>query len=158
MKIGIMSDSHGNAGAIRRAVTVFNRENVDLVVHAGDYGAPPSAKELLSLNGEFVTVFGNMDMEKPGVAAAIREIIPQIQDPPLCRTIGARKIAVTHNLQDTQTNIPDDADVIIHGHLHRCEVRCDAGRMWINPGKTQHSVAILDTETMTCRIEAMTES
>ena len=158
MKIGIMSDSHGNVGAIQRAVALFNRENVDLVVHAGDYVAPPSAKELLALKAELVTVLGNMDMEKPGVEAVIREIIPQIQKPPLCRMIGGRRIAVTHNLQDTQTSIPDDADIIIHGHLHRCEVRCDAGRFWINPGMTQHSVAILDTDTMTCRIETMAAS
>ena len=158
MKIGIMSDSHGNARAIRRAVAVFNRENVDLVVHAGDYVAPPSAKELLALDAELVTVLGNMDMEKPGVAAAIREIIPQIQEPPLCRTIGGTRIAVTHNLQDTQTSIPDDVHIIIHGHLHRCEVRCDAGRFWINPGMTQDSVAILDADTMTCRIETMADS
>ena len=158
MKIGIMSDSHGNVGAIRRAVAVFNREKVDLVVHAGDYVAPPSAKELLSLNSELVTVFGNMDMKKPGVAAAIREIIPHIQEPPLCRTIGGRKIAVTHNLEATRAHIPADANIIIHGHLHRCEVRCDAGRFWVNPGMAQHSIAILDTETMTCRIEAMAES
>ena len=127
-------------------------------MHAGDYVAPPSAKELLALNAELVTVLGNMDMKKPGVAAAIREIIPQIQEPPICRMIGGRKIAVTHNLQDTRAKIPDDANIIIHGHLHRCEVRCDAGRFWVNPGMTHRTIAILDTETMTCRIEAMVES
>jgi len=154
MKIGIMSDSHDNVRAIRRAVALFKREEVDLVVHAGDYLAPSSVKELLALRAELVAVFGNMDVKEADVKAAIREIIPQIQDPPLCREIGGKKIAVTHNLENTRDCIPRDADIIIHGHLHRSEVQCEAGRLYINPGMTQRSVAILDTDTMTCRFEA----
>ena len=158
MKAGIMSDSHDNRRALRQAVALFNREQVDLVVHAGDYRAPAWAEELLALKAELVAVFGNMDVEKADVKTAFCEIIPHIQDPPLCVEIGDNKIAVTHNLEDTRDRIPDDSDIIIHGHLHRSEVRCEAGRLYINPGMTQSRVAILDTDTMTCRFEVLAES
>jgi len=39
MKVGIMSDSHDRLPYIKRAVDIFNRESVDLVLHAGDYVA-----------------------------------------------------------------------------------------------------------------------
>ena len=48
-KIGIMSDSHDNLPAIRAAVELFNREKVDLVIHAGDVGAPFTAREIKKL-------------------------------------------------------------------------------------------------------------
>jgi len=32
--IGIMSDSHDNLQAIRRAVEIFNSSDIDLVIHA----------------------------------------------------------------------------------------------------------------------------
>jgi putative phosphoesterase len=35
--IGIISDTHDNLPAIKRAVDLFNEKNVDLVLHAGDF-------------------------------------------------------------------------------------------------------------------------
>jgi len=35
MKIGIISDTHDNLPQIKKAVEIFNREKVELVLHAG---------------------------------------------------------------------------------------------------------------------------
>jgi len=46
LKLGILSDTHDNVPQVRKAVALFNREMVDLVLHAGDYVAPFSVKPL----------------------------------------------------------------------------------------------------------------
>jgi predicted phosphodiesterase len=38
--IGIISDSHDNMDAIRRAVEFFNKKEVKAVLHAGDLVSP----------------------------------------------------------------------------------------------------------------------
>ena len=48
--IGIMSDSHDNLDAIRKAVDAFNEAEVDLVIHAGDMISPFTSKEIKKLN------------------------------------------------------------------------------------------------------------
>ncbi len=37
MILGIISDSHDNLPKLKKAVTLFNKKNVSLVLHAGDY-------------------------------------------------------------------------------------------------------------------------
>ena len=51
MKIGVMSDSHDNLPAIRRALARFEAEGAEAVIHAGDFVAPFSIKELLKFKG-----------------------------------------------------------------------------------------------------------
>ncbi len=48
--IGIMSDSHDNLDAIRKAVKIFNNEDLDLVIHAGDLISPFTALEFRKLD------------------------------------------------------------------------------------------------------------
>jgi len=40
MRIGIVSDTHDDLAAVEAAVTLFEREGVDAVVHCGDFVAP----------------------------------------------------------------------------------------------------------------------
>lgn len=40
MRIGILSDTHDNLPAIKRAVDFFNQQKVQFVLHAGDFIAP----------------------------------------------------------------------------------------------------------------------
>ncbi|NIO23209.1 MAG: YfcE family phosphodiesterase, partial [Candidatus Aenigmarchaeota archaeon] len=40
MKIGIMSDTHDQTRRVRKAVDIFNKEKVELVIHCGDIIAP----------------------------------------------------------------------------------------------------------------------
>ncbi len=71
MLIGIMSDTHDNLPAIRKAVEFFNERNVDLVIHAGDYVAPFVARELKKLKAPLKGVFGNNDGERKGLYEAL---------------------------------------------------------------------------------------
>ena len=67
MKIGIISDTHDNVPKVKEAVTIFNEEGVDLVIHAGDYIAPFAVAPLNNLKCDYVGVFGNNDGEKLGL-------------------------------------------------------------------------------------------
>ena len=47
--IGIMSDSHDNLDAVNIAVQIFNSHECRLVIHAGDFVAPFSARATVAL-------------------------------------------------------------------------------------------------------------
>ena len=64
MKIAIISDTHDNLPNIRKAVEIINDKDIDLVIHAGDYVSPFTAKEFKKLNCEMIGVFGNNDGDK----------------------------------------------------------------------------------------------
>ena len=46
MKIGMMADTHDNLNNIKKAVEIFNQEKIDLLLHAGDFVSPFTAREL----------------------------------------------------------------------------------------------------------------
>ena len=54
-----MSDTHDNLDAIRKAVKIFNNEDLDLVIHAGDLISPFTALEFRKLDPELVAIYGN---------------------------------------------------------------------------------------------------
>ena len=93
MKIGVMSDSHDNLPAIRRALARFEAEGAEAVIHAGDFVAPFSIKELLKFKGALYGCFGNNDGEKAG----IRALWPAVAEPPCELQLGGRRILLTHD-------------------------------------------------------------
>ena len=62
MLIGVLSDSHDHIPHTKQAVTFFKQQDVDVVLHAGDFCSPFMIPlfEGLSLQG----VFGNNDGDK----------------------------------------------------------------------------------------------
>lgn len=69
MRIGVISDSHDDIINVRQAIKIFNRYDVDYVIHAGDYIFPGIVLEFKNLNKniKLVGVFGNNDGEKFGL-------------------------------------------------------------------------------------------
>ena len=65
MRIGIMSDTHDNLPLIRRAVDRMNEEEVDLVLHAGDFVSPFVIPALSDLEAPLIGVWGNNDGDRP---------------------------------------------------------------------------------------------
>ena len=62
--IGIISDTHDNLPLITRAVRKFNRYQVDLVLHAGDYVSPFTIPCFKTLEARFIGVYGNNCAER----------------------------------------------------------------------------------------------
>ena len=152
--IGIMSDSHDNLDAIKKAVEKFNDAEVDLVIHAGDMISPFTVEEIKKLNCEFKAVFGNNDGEKDGLRHFFKDICYHNDFQEL--DIKGKRYAVIHG---TNEDIVDALvksgkyDVVIRGHTHKLEVK-EGKCMMINPGETcgylsgNQTVILLDPDDL----------
>jgi len=156
MLIGIMSDTHDNLPAIRKAVEFFNERNVDLVIHAGDYVAPFVAQELKNLKAPLRGVFGNNDGERKGLYEALG-----IYDELIELEADGMKIAVTHGTNEVLVKALAHSrlyDVVIVGHTHHYEIQEVGRTVLVNPGEVcgyltgVKSVALLDTRKREVRI------
>ena len=92
MKIGIIADTHDNIPAIKKAVRFFNTQDLEYIIHAGDYVAPFSLKELMHVKARFIGVFGNNDGEQKGLLGVCNDI----HIPPYTITIDGKTILVSH--------------------------------------------------------------
>jgi putative phosphoesterase len=154
MLVGIISDTHDNMNMLKRAVELFNERKVEIVLHAGDYIAPFTARVFKRLNCRLVGVFGNNDGEKFGLAknfegfGELHEGIHQLE-------IDGKIIAITHSPEIARTLAARGAyDAVIFGHTHRTEAKRENETLLINPGECggwlegKSTIAVLDTSTM----------
>jgi putative phosphoesterase len=157
MQLGIISDTHDNVAAVERAVSRFEREEVDTLVHCGDFIAPPMLPffEGFELHG----VLGNNDGELDGLEAGFRalgggsELHGRLAELDFA---GAR-VAVLHG--ESRERVEELAstgeyDLVCYGHHHERDHRAVDGCTVVNPGAhfptvpTEHNtVATYDTDT-----------
>src|SRR5258708_18369548 len=120
MRIGIISDTHG----LLRPEAERALSGVQLIIHAGDVGAPEILTQLKTIAPVFA-VRGNVDTQ------------PWAQELPLTTVveISGFNFYVLHNLHDLDVN-PQAAgfDAVISGHTHQAEQRDDGGVLFLNPG------------------------
>lgn len=127
MKIGVLSDSHGDIYGVRRAIKKMGK--VDYIIHLGDYcrDAEMISKELKL---DIIYVKGNCDFS----ASVDNE---KVMD------IGGRKFLITHghnlNVKNNYTNLyyraaEAGADVALFGHTHFAHVFENEGILFVNPG------------------------
>ncbi len=148
-----MADSHDHLARIRAAVGIIEAAGAEVLIHAGDFIAPFSVKELFEFSGEVYGVFGNND----GEIAGVRSIWKRVYFGPYLFEIGGLRILVSHTEEDLARAPYDGIDVRIFGHSHKAVIR--AGRpLDINPGAVsgilaeKPTCAILDTETLEAEI------
>ncbi len=157
MKLGVMSDSHDNVPMVQKAVELFNRRGVHLVIHAGDFVSPFAVTPLAGLACKVVAVFGNNEGEQIVVAKkfeGIGEIHPNLAEVEL----GGRRIAVMHYPELAEPIAASGRyDLVIYGHTHEIDVRPGETTV-LNPGETggwltgRSTVAIVDLESMEIEI------
>lgn len=127
MKIGVVSDTHGNTQAVERVVAML--PDAALWLHAGDYISDGEYLELLADTG-VVKVAGNGDW--PHASEPYEKVVEA----------AGHKIFLTHGHTHgvnygTDILLKDaaaaDCDIAIYGHTHRVDVR--EGKITIiNPG------------------------
>jgi putative phosphoesterase len=126
MKIGIISDTHDDLNSVDRAISIFNREKVSRVIHAGDFIFPGVVERFRKLeSAKLVGVLGNNDGEKFGLLKKFEEIGGELKRSDLGEIEDDDnkdvRIAVYHG---TDQNLREAAiqsgiyDVFIHGHTH----------------------------------------
>src|SRR6185437_8893074 len=74
MKIGIISDSHDDMENVQESISIFNRNEVEYVIHAGDYIFPGIIKEFEKSKAKLIGVLGNNDGEINGIFKSFKEI------------------------------------------------------------------------------------
>jgi putative phosphoesterase len=156
MLVGIVSDTHDNVAAARRAVAAFEDRGTDLLVHCGDYVAPPLVPAFAG--HELHGVRGNNDGELDGLEAAFRalgsgsELHGRFAE---LRVDGA-SIARLHG--EDRDRVADlaagDYDLVCYGHHHEAETHRVGDTTVVNPGAhfptvpaDHRSVATYDTDT-----------
>lgn len=127
MRIGLISDTHGDGAAMRK--TVKQAGPVELWLHAGDHAR--DAEYLHDLTGmPFYAASGNCD---PRSADPPDQFI-QLEGWHIMLTHGHR-YQVKHGLRELIWWAKQyEANVVIFGHTHKPVVEQGAGLMIINPG------------------------
>ncbi|HTZ34340.1 MAG TPA: metallophosphoesterase family protein [Methylomirabilota bacterium] len=120
MRVGIISDTHG----LLRPEAERALQGVQLIVHAGDVGAPDILTRLKAIAPVFA-VRGNVDTE------------PWANKLPLTTVVetGGASFYVLHNLRELDLK-PQAApfDFVVSGHTHQPETTTRNGVTYLNPG------------------------
>ncbi len=142
---------------IAKAVELFNRQEVDLVLHAGDFISAITAKEFKKLKAKLIGVFGNNDGDKLLLQKRFQGI-GELYDDYHELEIEGRKIVLMHQPKFLKALIASGKyDLIIYGHTHKVDIR-EGQPLVINPGECggwltgRRTVAIVDLETMKVEI------
>ncbi len=167
MHVGIVADTHDNVEAARAATDVFEEEGVEVIVHCGDFVAPPviDAFEGFELHG----VLGNNDGEISGLEAAFdalgtgSELHGRFAD----LEFDGLSMAVLHgeSLAEVRALAAGETyDYVCYGHHHEREHETDGRTTVVNPGAhfptvpaDHRTVAILDTLSESVRFRSVLE-
>lgn len=156
MKVGVLSDSHDDLGAIAKAVALFNAEGVAQVLHAGDIVSPFTFEIFRELRAPLAGIYGNNDGDRLLLCERSGGVL-RVQ--PLILTLEDLRLAVVHEppLVDALAR-SGDFDAVIYGHTHVPEVRREGASLVLNPGKAARldkgrtTAALLETVNREVRI------
>jgi putative phosphoesterase len=125
LKIGIISDTHDDIANVQRAIKIFNTENVEYVIHAGDYIFPGVVLEFKKLNAKLVGVFGNNDGERIHLLKNFLEIGAELKGEIGEIELDELLFGIYHgtdkNIKERLVN-SQNYDVFISGHTHKIEL------------------------------------
>lgn len=158
MRIGVFADTHDHLDNVWRAVEMFNHEECDLVVFAGDFVSTFVTPPLRRLRCRLLGCFGDNDGNKRGLRNGI-SVVGEIGEPPFgFRTPDGKRILVTHMLRQLR-GLAEQCDAVLYAHTHRPRIHWDQrGRLLVNPGETsgwsfrQPTIAILETAPLSARL------
>jgi putative phosphoesterase len=155
MLIGVMSDTHDDVVRTKKAVTRFNREGVEQVLHAGDFVSPFMIDTLRELKAPLTGVFGNNDGDR-SLLERKSGMLPSMKIMgTFARTdVGGMRVALLHGndrgLLETLMAC-SSLDLLVYGHTHRPEIRREGALLIVNPGEVygyltgRSTVALVDT-------------
>ncbi|ADG12770.1 MJ0936 family phosphodiesterase [Methanocaldococcus infernus] len=156
MKIGILGDTHDHLPNIRKAISIFNDEEVDLVIHCGDFVSLFVIKEFKELNSNIIAVYGNNDGERE----KLKEWLLDIDDKNIISDfhsieIDGLKFFITHGHYKEVLDLAINSglyDVVVYGHTHKKLFETYNNTLIINPGECcgyltgEATIGILDTK------------
>jgi putative phosphoesterase len=175
MKLGIISDTHDDVDNVRKAIDIFNQENVQYVIHAGDYVFPGIVMEFRRLHAKLIGVLGNNDGERGQLLKSFLEVGGALKGEIGELSMDGLKIGIYHGtLTEIKKQLAESGryNILVCGHTHRVEPSRLAGEgipvtgdstLVLNPGTSHRKVdsiagafvegglIILNTESDTCK-------
>src|SRR5215475_9165555 len=120
MLVGILSDTHG----LMRPEALDALSGSNLIIHAGDVGAPEVLEKLRGIAPVFA-VRGNVDTQVWADQLPNTQIV----------TVGIHKFYVLHNIADLAVD-PVEAGIaaVVFGHSHKPSIETRRGVLYLNPG------------------------
>lgn len=156
MLVGILADTHDNLDTLRRALDDFRRRGVEHILHAGDWVAPFTVRELGASGIPFEGVFGNNDGDRILLSSASGG---RIHRPGHAAEVGGRRVLLLHEPDNVEELAGSGRfDVIIHGHDHRPAVSSIGSTLVLDPGEAcgwvsgRPTAALLETEALDTEI------
>ncbi|RLE53327.1 MAG: YfcE family phosphodiesterase [Candidatus Methanomethylicota archaeon] len=138
MFLGVISDTHDNLSAIEKAVEEFNKRNVALVLHAGDFVSPFTANIFSKLKCKLIGVFGNVDGEKEHLKERFNAIGAEIVGDFAEVEFHGVKIALIHGVHEAIVKSlakSGEYALVVRGHTHRAKVEKIGEAIVVNPGE-----------------------
>jgi len=151
MKIGILSDTHGNIPATAAAVGRFRAAGVGAVFHCGDIGSFDVLSELSVMGVPVHAVLGNVDVYSADLKFFPTNIGVQLHGRFGEIELAETRIALLHSDDSRRFNQcvrSGQYDLVLSGHSHEVHDFRHGGTRCINPGTagrgTPNTCAVLD--------------
>lgn len=155
MKLGFLADTHDNLPMIKKAVELFNKHEVLMVLHLGDFTSPFFVRALDGLNAKFIGIFGNNDGDKLMLKSNFSQRGLDLFTPPYLLNLDGNKILMLHEPFELDALIKSGYyTVISYAHTHIPEIRKENDVLIVNPGECggwlygKNTVACVDLEIM----------
>jgi|SRR3989344_9483563 len=166
MKIGVLSDTHDQYENIRKAVAILNREQVELVIHCGDWVSPFTLAFYKDLTCPIKGVFGNNDGDRylHPIRAKTFGLDIEYEERVLKLNLDGRIIFTYHGDYGDVTDALVSCgkyDAVFHGHTHVAVNESVGKTLSLNPGTLMSvtddevkgaSFAIYETKTNSARL------
>jgi putative phosphoesterase len=154
MRVGLMSDSHDRVPAVAEFVKQMQAAGIGMVLHAGDFCAPFSLDPFVKATMSMAGVFGKNDGDSTGLRTKAQSAIGlEMFESPHSFEIGGRRILLVHDLADMSERSVEQHEIVVHGHVHKQEMKTRGETLIINPGEAcgwvygVPSAAILDLDS-----------
>jgi len=147
MKVGLVSDTHGQQTHTERAVRILEDRDVDLLIHCGDVTRVKHLSPFLGMDVHIHVVMGNMDRREREFRDVSETGAFTMHGSDGELTVVENTICFTHGHMDSSIrSLRERADYLVHGHTHeRKDSQWNECRI-INPGSVKppnSSIAIL---------------
>jgi putative phosphoesterase len=135
MRIGIVSDTHGNRRVVMRALAELRDREIATVLHCGDIDDPETVELFRGFTTHFV--FGNCDIDKGALRAAMDDIGATLHEHFGSVELEGVKLAFTHGdntplMRDVERS--GYYDFLFYGHTHQAEEHQSGPTRVLNPG------------------------
>ena len=149
--IALISDTHENEEAIKKAVAIIKKRDPDFVVHLGDIISPPMLEYFKGL--KLKIIFGNNDGEHAGLIKKAESLGFEEPKEEAEFSHHGKRLYAYHG---TDSNRLDHRiffgsyDYVLTGHTHKKRDEKIKGTRVINPGAlfriNPYTIAFLDVE------------